>query len=494
MGSGASSKGNTEANRLNVGIWPELKQIERSLQAQSKEKLIEILYASVNKAMLVDTLCSLAVQDPQFKRRIEANLSEMNRSKNHSPSSSKVSLPKVISDQALAKLDKKSGRENKESNSKLRASESKLSLPYSIPRSARGLGGTPLSAAQMLFFFKYGFLVMRGLHSQSQIDEALAGALHLIGREKLAIAKDGKRNAFGNLPEGNRPSWARCEYPALTQFFKFKQNEEIMSKVVGNFKFKHHDGPGFYVFAPRFHQWSANPKSVSSTHSKVIPPYNPSNLPSSLSNQSRKFILDAAGLNVRVAKCENANWHIDGENNGMTMVFSCLWGSYINALPNGNMGNLLVYPGSHHVLAHQMQTKNTSSVWKGGRKPSSLYKQNVCDGYAYQLCVQAGDIVIAHPWLAHGIGTNTSNQDRLAVYCRLNANDMFWPPASCQRSKVAGTKLSNRPWTDRPKQWKGDYFATLPGLRKWINSNKSIIRNYDGGQLNRALKTLDLGV
>jgi len=32
---------------------------------------------------------------------------------------------------------------------------------------------------------------------------------------------------------------------------------------------------------------------------------------------------------------------------------------------------------------------------------------------------EAGDIMIAHPWLAHGIGKNFSPHTRLAMYVRI---------------------------------------------------------------------------
>ena len=47
---------------------------------------------------------------------------------------------------------------------------------------------------------------------------------------------------------------------------------------------------------------------------------------------------------------------------------------------------------------------------------------NITDGEYYALTAEAGDVVIAHPWLAHGIGVNMSNQIRLAVYCRRSSN------------------------------------------------------------------------
>lgn len=54
-------------------------------------------------------------------------------------------------------------------------------------------------------------------------------------------------------------------------------------------------------------------------------------------------------------KVNQPNWHIDGLDYNGTMQFNVLWGSYINSLPKGNMGNLIVYPGTHHVIAKMMK-------------------------------------------------------------------------------------------------------------------------------------------
>jgi len=45
--------------------------------------------------------------------------------------------------------------------------------------------------------------------------------------------------------------------------------------------------------------------------------------------------------------------------------------------------------------------------------------------------------LLAHPWLAHGIGGNFSRDVRLAAYCRLSNPNYFMK----SRPKMAGTKL-----------------------------------------------------
>jgi len=54
--------------------------------------------------------------------------------------------------------------------------------------------------------------------------------------------------------------------------------------------------------------------------------------------------------------------------------------------------------------------------------------------------------MIAHPWLAHGIGINFSPQTRLAIYTRLS-NKSF---QNKNRQKMAGKKL---PPNEEPDKW-----------------------------------------
>lgn len=72
---------------------------------------------------------------------------------------------------------------------------------------------------------------------------------------------------------------------------------------------------------------------------------------------SREFIRNAAELGMRFAPSQDDNWHIDEVNFNQVGLFSLLWGSFINSLPKGNMGNLVIRPGTHHVIANLLKEK-----------------------------------------------------------------------------------------------------------------------------------------
>lgn len=358
-----------------------------------------------------------------------------------------------------------------------------------------------LSAEQLAFFYKYGFVVVRGLHTQGQIKKALAGAKSLLSKEKKALDGGKGEQAFGTLPEGSRSSWGRCTEPRLTGFFTFKRNEQMVRSLIGDFDFKHHDGPGFYTFAPRFHRWAQAPTRTPKHKSQTVPPYTPSALPDSLTPFAGQFIRHAGELGIRLAPSQDTNWHVDGWDYNHVMGFNMLWGSYITALPAGNMGNLQVYPGTHHLLAKVFAKRGGYWLYDGKKEPApsneelpKLGHPDLAEAQCFQVCVEAGDVVLAHPWLAHGIGTNTSDQHRLAVYARLGARNFYWPPEDCQRRQMAGQSLGDKPWEGKYGKgfrWKGDYWANLPGLNKWARQNRAAQDAYDGQALKRALRTLD---
>lgn len=84
-----------------------------------------------------------------------------------------------------------------------------------------------------------------------------------------------------------------------------------------------------------------------------------------MSKWSEEFIKNCAELGMKMAPPTDKNWHLDGEDYKNTMTFSLLWGSYINTANRSGMGNLHVYPGTHHVLADIFKKKGPIHVYDG---------------------------------------------------------------------------------------------------------------------------------
>jgi hypothetical protein len=67
-----------------------------------------------------------------------------------------------------------------------------------------------LTEEHLRFFHKYGFVVVKGLHTEEMTEEAKQGASYLISMEEKAIDWGEGEISFQGLPEGNRSSWGRC--------------------------------------------------------------------------------------------------------------------------------------------------------------------------------------------------------------------------------------------------------------------------------------------
>ena len=84
-----------------------------------------------------------------------------------------------------------------------------------------------------------------------------------------------------------------------------------------------------------------------------------------MSEWSKEFLRNGAELGMKFAPTRDKNWHIDGVDYKAVSTFSILWGSYINSLPKGNMGNLTVLPGTHHVIADILKKKGPHFHYDG---------------------------------------------------------------------------------------------------------------------------------
>lgn len=142
--------------------------------------------------------------------------------------------------------------------------------------------------------------------------------------------------------------------------------------------------------------------------------------------------------------------------------FDLIWGTFLSPLKRGNLGNLIVYPGSHYCISKLLHMKGArDSVWYDSKKGElplptlpSLCSAGVADGRPYEVLVKEGDVILMHPFLAHGVGTNVSLDPRLAVYCRLQSSQHA---ENRRKMHEGGDLLAARTWT-------GDIFSLQPGM------------------------------
>jgi hypothetical protein len=111
--------------------------------------------------------------------------------------------------------------------------------------------------------------------------------------------------------------------------------------------------------------------------------------------------------------------HIDGVAGGVNGVppgtiqhFTGLLGVLLSDLPNENAGNFTVWPGTHHAFADHFRQHGPQTLLTQGMSAVPLPTPR-------QITGKAGDVVLCHYLLAHGIAPNTSPNIRYAAFFRL---------------------------------------------------------------------------
>jgi hypothetical protein len=127
--------------------------------------------------------------------------------------------------------------------------------------------------------------------------------------------------------------------------------------------------------------------------------------------------------------------HIDGmytPTNGVAagtlQHFTALLGIFLSDTPAAEMGNLVVWPGSHLALAEHFRQRGLQEITSGFPAVSLAQPRS--------LRVRAGDVVLSHYLLAHAGGPNRAPHVRYAVFFRL------WHQDHTQ----AGTRPLGDPW------------------------------------------------
>ena len=110
--------------------------------------------------------------------------------------------------------------------------------------------------------------------------------------------------------------------------------------------------------------------------------------------------------------------HLDGMYSPMNGVpagtiqnFTALLGVMLSDLPYPDSGNLSVWPGTHRMFEQYFREHTPQSLLEG-MPPIPMPDPE-------QITGEAGDIVIAHYMLAHGVTPNGSPNVRYAIYFRL---------------------------------------------------------------------------
>lgn len=112
--------------------------------------------------------------------------------------------------------------------------------------------------------------------------------------------------------------------------------------------------------------------------------------------------------------------HIDGiysPNNGVPkgslLSFTALVGVFLTDINSDYAGNLSVWPGSHRKMEAFFQEKGVEALLQEGHVPKLDY------GEPLQIQAKAGDAIIAHYQLLHGVAMNIAPMPRFATFFRV---------------------------------------------------------------------------
>lgn len=105
----------------------------------------------------------------------------------------------------------------------------------------------------------------------------------------------------------------------------------------------------------------------------------------------------------------------NGVKEGTIGNFTMLVGILLSDVPTAQMGNLTVWPGTHALYQDYFREHGPQSLLKG-LPPVAMPEPEAIIG-------SAGDIVLTHYQVAHGVGPNISPFIRYAVFFRLSHLD-----------------------------------------------------------------------
>jgi hypothetical protein len=123
-------------------------------------------------------------------------------------------------------------------------------------------------------------------------------------------------------------------------------------------------------------------------------------------------------LNIPVWNHRPGGPHIDGltppEPSGRPGTFTMLAGVFLTDQMAEDMGNLCVWPGSHHTAASYLQQHGPDAIFDIAHPTFDTAAPEQVKG-------RAGDLLLAHYLLGHNMGGNLSALTRRVVYFRLQA-------------------------------------------------------------------------
>jgi ectoine hydroxylase-related dioxygenase (phytanoyl-CoA dioxygenase family) len=137
------------------------------------------------------------------------------------------------------------------------------------------------------------------------------------------------------------------------------------------------------------------------------------------------------------------NFHIDGGKEPSLAVFNMLFGVALTTVQSDTAGGFHVLPGSHEKFATAFRRQPLGAPVHWGQVKLDGQREFLADARMAVPRLKAGDIIVAHSFLAHGTSANTSDVRRDMIFQRRAAVPLC-DPATRMRAREA---FMRDPWT-----------------------------------------------
>lgn len=112
------------------------------------------------------------------------------------------------------------------------------------------------------------------------------------------------------------------------------------------------------------------------------------------------------------------HFHIDGGTAPVLAAFNVLFGVALTDVGSDTAGGFHVLPGSHHAFAGLFAEQPEGASINWGEVKVSGQKRFLQNAHMMVPRLKAGDVVVAHSFLAHGTSANTTDRRRDMLFQR----------------------------------------------------------------------------
>ena len=126
------------------------------------------------------------------------------------------------------------------------------------------------------------------------------------------------------------------------------------------------------------------------------------------------------------------NFHIDGGKEPSLAAFNVLFGVALTTVASDTAGGFHVLPGSHDKFATAFRRQPLGAPVHWGEVKLDGQRQFLAGARMVVPRLRAGDIIVAHSFLAHGTSANTSNVRRDMIFQRRAAVPLCDPVTRAQ--------------------------------------------------------------